>query len=400
MNLLSKIFILAIFPSSVFIASIATTSVLFPALVIRISGGLDDYSDTNPFETGIWTYPWIATNIVIVVIAILYRKNKFPQFTRLHSFVSNFETSTKITFIVIAILIGAYVLLSFHEMFEEEIYEDYKRGGKEAIESWQPSDVTKGSSYHVRYFLDFISNNLFGNYKAVPFMASISLLILTYYVTKELTKKRFAGIVALVLVLQSGTFLIYDTSITYDNYWIVFYLLSLYLIFKLWPLSHVSFILSLFSKLLSILFVPMTIFLTLNADIGKKTKIFTTSSYIGMIVIGVFVTRGLDIDRILTAFDWHDFWMALSGISYQMRYDGLVLIFLLQIVVWSFYVAKKGIKSAQTTMVLILGSILSQPLLAALTINSSEPYRFISLVVFFAIASGVLFSKPKQDVST
>jgi 4-amino-4-deoxy-L-arabinose transferase-like glycosyltransferase len=242
--------------------------------------------------------------------------------------------------------------------------------------------------------------NLFGNYKVVPFIASISLLILTYYITKELTKKRFAGIVALVLVLQSGTFFIYDTSITYDNYWIMFYLLSLYMIFKAWPFSHISFILSIFSKLLSILFVPMTIFLTLHAEIRKKTKILIISSYIGMITVGFFVTKGLDIDRILTALDWHDFWMALSGISYQMRYDGLILVLLLQVIVWSFYVAKKGIKSAQTAMVLILGSLLSQPLLAALTINSSEPYRFIPLVVFFAIASGVLLSKPKQNVST
>jgi hypothetical protein len=294
------------------------------------------------------------------------------------------------------VLIGTYFSLSFHEIYEEEPYEDYRLGGKHTIESWKPSDVTERFTYHVRLFLDFTSFTIFGNYKVVPFLASISLLILTYYTVKEFTKKRFSGIVALVLVLQSGTFLIYDTSITYDNYWVLFYLLSLYVVSKAWVLSPISFVLSLLSKHLSIVFIPMTIFFTYRSSITRKNKILITITHLGIVIIGFIITRGFTTDSIRTLFDWHDLWMALNSVSYQMRYDWLIMTFLLPVLVALFFAIRKRIKYAQATMVLILGTLLSQPVLAALTVNSSEPYRFMPFVVFFAISCGVLFSKDRD----
>jgi hypothetical protein len=395
----SKVFIAAIFSACIFFASMVTVAVLFPSLLIRIIGGLEDYTGIDAFETGLWTWHWLAANTALGILAVLYKKNRFPQFAAFVRFATNFEVSAKVAFIVIAVILVIYIPLSVHEIFEEEVYADYHRGGKETIESWQPSDATKSFSYHVRLFLDYMSMKIFGNYKVVPFVASIAMLILTYYATKQLASKRFAGLVAFVLVLQSGIFLLYDTSLTYDNYWILFYLLSLYVIHRVWVLSPVSFVLSILSKHISVLFVPMTVFYAWHTDTTKKSKAILSASYVVIMGAGFFVTKGFGTEHLLTPFEWHDFWMAFNAVSYQLRYDGLVLVFLMATIVWSFIAAAKGTKNTQTTMILILGSLLSQPLLAGLTIDSSEPYRHIAFIVFFAIAVGVLFSKPKADGS-
>ena len=110
---------------------------------------------------------------------------------------------------------------------------------------------------HVKYSLLIISEKIFGDFRVIAFFASIALLITTYFITKEITKKRIPGILAMLLVLQSNTFLSYDTSSTYSNFWILFYVLSLYLILKKWQFSHFSFVLSIFSKLLSTAFLPL-----------------------------------------------------------------------------------------------------------------------------------------------
>jgi len=388
-----------IFLVGLFLAIITSITVLFPALVIRTFGGLVDYSSINVFETGFLAPYWLVINATFSIMMVLYIKNKFPHTLRkFFSFITNFEVSAKIALIVIAVIVGIYASLSFHEIFEDEIYVDYRNNAKQTIENWQPSDITKSFTYHVRLFLYYVSASIFGNYKVVPFLSSISLLVLVYYITKELTKKRFAGLVAFCLVLQSGTFLIYDTSITYDSCWVLFYLLSLYMILKSWALSPVSFILSILSKHISVIFIPMSFFVIYAMDLSRKNKILLIITYLCIIIGGFVATNGFATKTIQTSFDWHDFWMAMSGISYQMRYDGLILVLLLPVSLSLLILTKKNRKNAQVAMVLISDALLSQPMLAALTVNSSEPYRFMPLVIFFAISFGILFSKPKVDV--
>ena len=43
-------------------------------------------------------------------------------------------------------------------------------------------------------------------------------------------------------------------------------------------------------------------------------------------------------------------------------------------------------------MILIAGILLTAPLLVSLTDMTNQPYRFVSLIVFFAIGAGILLS--------
>ena len=385
---------------TIFLATFVTTllaliTVLFPAFLIRSLGGIENYSGINSFETGIWTYSILITDSIIFGIIILYFKNKIPQTLRRYiRFILNFEINGKVAFLVMTVLLGVYVVFEVQEIFTKESWPDYYHWVKPILEKWTITDVFKGFSFHVKYFLITTSMNVFGNYKVIPFIASIALLILTYFFTTLISKKRFAGIVSVLIVLQSGTFLTYDTSTTYDNFWILFYLLSLYMICKKWPISPISFILSVFSKSLTIIYLPLTFVFMYNSVISKRKKIFLISTYGAVIIIGIaFVTGGSSLGTSMNAFEYYDFWISFNAFSYQLRYDILVLILLLPLIIGLGIAARRKFLHADSMMILIMGMILSQPITASFTNQASEPYRFIPLIVFCAVGVGVMFSK-------
>jgi len=250
-----------------------------------------------------------------------------------------------------------------------------------------------------------MSMEIFGSYRVTPFIASVVCLFLTYLITVQITKKRFAGIIALAVVLQSGNFLIYDTTITYPIFWIMFFLLSIYFIFKSWPISSISFIPAVFSHSLSLGFLPITIPFIALLDLPKRKKILLLSSYFALIVIGFVVfstqiilvpidfipdstssdsTTSLDVSRIIRA---------SASILSQFRYDGLMVIFLLPVVVCLFLASKKGISNANASLVLIGGIILLISFVPVITGMGNTPYRILFLVFFFAIGVGTLLSK-------
>jgi len=71
----------------------------------------------------------------------------------------------------------------------------------------------------------------------------------------------------------------------------------------------------------------------------------------------------------------------------------LVLLFIFPLIVGLFIAARNGIRHADSIMVLIGGILFSVPLLTGFTELTNQPYRFVPLVVFFAIGVGILLTK-------
>ena len=232
----------------------------------------------------------------------------------------------------------------------------------------------------------------------IPFLASIAMLLLTYFVTSKISNSRFAGIVAFIILLQSNLFLSYDTSATYENFWILFYLLSLYLMYRFWSLSSIAYILSTLAKPLTLIFLPMSIVFILRAEIETKKKLMILLSYgiVVLISIVLVVSLGINVSGREEAFSYQEFLMGFTSFAYQLRFDGLVLLFLIPLIFGLFIASIKKIKNAESVMVLILGTLLITPALAGFTVDTNQPYRFISLIVFFAMGVGVLLSSKKQ----
>ncbi|HUU48488.1 MAG TPA: hypothetical protein VMW55_06875, partial [Nitrosopumilaceae archaeon] len=386
-----------VFLCSISIVLISFVSVMFPALIlvsdtVKIPG--IDPVTPDPFEIGVWSIGVIISSLITFGLAFLYFKNKLPKF--LSSFFEKlftFEISKKVSFVIFIVLLIIYISASSTELSSQEYYEDYT-GVKNRLESWSPDQINSFEP-HLRYFFLKASTVLFGNDRVIPFLASVALLVVTYFLTTTITQKRFAGIVSVVILMQSNVFLAFDTTVSYTNFWILFYLLSLYLVYRFWFLSPVSYVLSIASKALTAVFLPMSIYFILRSDIPRRQKLITAGITAGIILVGgiatlggVSATQGTEEE-----FNAKEFWMGFTSFSYQLRFDGLVMLFMIPLMVGLFFVSKRGVKHGESIMVLISGILLIAPILTGFTNQTNQPYRFVPLVVFFAIGVGVLLSK-------
>jgi len=395
---------LAVFLFSISIVIISLVSVVFPTLIASNNSVvklLEDFGielvDVEPFVLGVWATSLFIINVVVFTIAILFFKKKLPDFFLSSiKFIFSFEVSKKITFIVIVILLVIYVGFSVGELTTIEKWEDYP-GIKKRIDNWSPEQITSTFEPHVKYFLHWSSMILFGYYTVIPFIASISLLLLIYFITVEISKKRFAGIVAMIILLQSNVFLTYDSTVSYSNFWILFFLFSLFVIYKFWPLSPLFYLLSILSKPITIFFLPMLLFFIFRSSISKKQKILTAIASTGIILLGmiVFFSYGIEGTQNLSPgdFDLDRFWLGFTSFSYQLRFDGLTLLFILPLIVGLFIASRNGFKQADSVMFLIGWMLLTAPILTGFTELTNQPYRFVPLIVFFAMGMGILLSK-------
>lgn len=169
---------------------------IFPALLLRSFAGFEDYMGVNSFETGIWAWPFLITNLIIFSTAILYHKKKLPKIiTKLINFIFNFEVSKNVAFYVLLIVIGLYITFSVDELLNGEFLSDYYHRAKDDLENFNITEVAPNEGLGKQFLLFFLnlSFQLFGNYKVLPFLSSISLLVLTYFFTVELSKKKICG---------------------------------------------------------------------------------------------------------------------------------------------------------------------------------------------------------------
>ena len=393
MNKFSPILSYAVFAFSVSIILLCSVSVIFPALIQSVTSEFSDfpfYTPTvDPFELGVLAVPFVVLNGMILLIGIVYYKKHY-SLSRLF----DFDVSNRIAIIVIAIILSVYIAATVGEFAVEESWNDFSRIQSVVID--RGIENLQGFDLYVKYTLLTVSLNFFGDMRVVPFLASIALLVTTFFIAKEITKKRVPGIIAMLLVLQSNIFLSYDTSATYSNFWILFYVLSLYLILRKWQMSHVSFVLSIFSKSLSAIFLPMTMFFVLNNTKGRR-RIYLTVSYGALMIAGVFAASNSNIMFGDATYLPENFAKGIESFSYQLRFDPIILIFLLPLSVMLFLKSLRGFSQANSIQVLISGFMLIPPLLITFTEQTNEPYRLIPLVVFFAVGVSTLLGKIKQD---
>jgi len=387
------------------IVSTSLVSVVFPALISSSVGyseklqGLGLSQKIDPFELGVSAIPLFISSVVVLGIAFLYFKNKIPKpINEIFVKLFRFEISKRITTISMIIIFGIYIAMTAGELENEEIWLDYENL-KTRISWWDISQVIDLSEPHVKYFLVTTSMELFGNYAVIPFIASIALLVTVYYITKEIAKKRFAGIIAVIIVMQSNTFLTYDTSVTYDNFWMLFYLLSLYSVIKIWPVSPIIYLISIPSKALTTVFLPMSLFFVYRANIQRKRKLILLGTYAAIGIIGIIAITSFNTS--LSGIEQTEsnlgFWQGFSAMAFQTRFDILITLFLMPLIVGLFVASRHGYEHADSILVLIGMFLLTAPLLTGFTYITNQPYRFVPLVVFFAMGIGVLLSRTTQD---
>jgi len=142
----------------------------------------------------------------------------------------------------------------------------------------------------------------------------------------------------------------------------------------------------------------MTLFFIYRASIVKRKKILLFISYgiVFLLVVGILMLLGQSAglaDPSSFEFKSHDFWGGFSTLSSTFRIDSHVLLFLLPLTVGLFIASRKGVLHADSIMFFISTMLLYSPFLGALTLAQNAPYRYVPMIVFFAIGVGLLLSK-------
>ena len=393
-----------VFLSTISIVIISLFAIIFPGFFISI------YFPYNveivPFEPSIWLIPVSSFSFVFLVLGFVYYKRKLPvQVYKCIQFILNFEISKRITVILGIIIFVFYIGFSVNELSinEEGQFPDYDIL-KRALQIWPSTEsddiyVQEQNSRYVRMLLLGSSLEIFQNIKILPFVASISLLIVTFFLTYQISHKRFSGIVALLIILQSHTFLFFDTVAVFENFWILFFLISLYLINRKWQLSSILYLLALFSKAFIFVFFLSTIFYIYRARISSRKKIWAMCSYGGviLIILAVFSFGDSVYGDIINISD-SEFFLALNTLGYTLRYDVFIILSLLPVTIGLFFTSRRGFLQADSILILILASLLAGPFISMLTGFYLQqvlilPYRLLPLIVFVAIGIGVFLSK-------
>ena len=396
----SKVVSYVVFFCTLLVVLLTIISLIFPALFSSYFGKFGENLD--PFESNNQSISFIVSNVVIFGFGIAYYKKKIPS--SVHDLVEKirtFEISKRVAIISLAIILVVYVGLSTPELFIDESTQwgDYSIL-EEGLEIWpfgQSDDVIiqEQNDRYVRMFLLDASLDVFQNIKLLPFIASILVVVFTYLITVQFCQKRFAGIIAIIVLLQSYTFLKFDTIAVYENFWVLFFLISLYVIQKKWFLSPVAYILAFFTKAYVAPFFLMTLFTTYRSQVSRRTKIAILISYVVIVSVAIaIVFLGDTVYPDIININYSKFILGFQTISAQLRFDLFFIMTLLPVTVGLMFLSKNKLKHADSILILIFGTIIASPILVTFTYHYEIlPYRFIPLLVFFSIGVGMFFSK-------
>jgi hypothetical protein len=216
---------------------------------------------------------------------------------------------------------------------------------------------------------------------------------MTYLFTREVAKKRLAGIVAAAVLLSSTTFLQNDTLASYDNSWILFYLVSLYLMIKKWYFSVSSFAASMLSKPLTIAYLPLSIVLAFFSELPKKQKFLTIAAYSAIMAMVVLLREDIAFLRV----DLEALAGSLWLLPNQLEGETLFKLLTLPALVGLYLADRRGAAYAKPVAVILAGTILSFFFLEGFTGITAQSYRVISIMVFFAVAVGAALARGSSN---
>ena len=390
-----------VFFCTLVVVLLTLTPIIFPALFSSFFGMFTE--NLNPFELGYQSVFFIVSNILILGFGAAYYKKKIP--TSLHDIVEKirtFEISKRVSIISLAVILVVYVGLSTPELFLDEStqWSDYNAVLIPALEIWPFGEaddvyVQEQNDRYVRMFLLDMSLDIFQNIKLLPFIASILIVVFTYLITVQFCQKRFAGIISVVVLLQSYTFLKFDTTAVYENFWVLFFLISLYVIEKKWFLSPVFYILAFYTKAYVAPFFLLTLFTTYRSQVSRRTKIAILISYIIIVLAAItIIFLGDTVYPDVIEVNSSKFILGFQVIIAQLRFDLFFIMALLPVTVGLIFLSKNKLKHADSILILIFGTIIASPILVTFTYHYEIlPYRFIPLLVFFSIGVGMFFSK-------
>lgn len=226
------------------------------------------------------------------------------------------------------------------------------------------------------------SHALTGNYHTFSIISSASLLIITYLFSYKITGNRLAGVVAVMVLDLSRTFLWFSDSVPYPGFWCVLFFLSIYP-FQRKLIKPIAYLASFVMKAQALAFLPITIM----REKDKRIKIFygvigglatTLAVLLKWTRIDGFNPGNLAPPYVVFEIILQDFWV-------------IILFFPVSILLFQLH--KKKVDWAGTLLVGMLWSLFFQYILALFTTYGAFSERMLPFIVFFALSCSLIISK-------
>lgn len=227
------------------------------------------------------------------------------------------------------------------------------------------------------------SKTLTGNYHTFSIASSIALLIVTYMFTIKITSSRISGIIAVLVLEFSKTFMWYSDDIAYPNFFLVFFMLALYPIQRK-MLKPLAFIISFIMKAEALAFVP----LLLIKEKDKKIKIM----YLAIIVLVGVVAISLNWIRFDGTINTTNMTYPFIGL-FLLDQDMWLLSGFFPVVALLFVLKKFKVEWSGFLLVAMGYCLLFQYVLPIISSYNAYGYRMLPFVEFFAISVGLILSK-------
>lgn len=226
------------------------------------------------------------------------------------------------------------------------------------------------------------SKILTGNYHTLSILSSISLLLVTWFLSYKISGNRLASIISVIVLDLSRTFLWYSDSIPYPGFWSVLFFMSLYP-FKNKFIKPISYLASFVMKAQALAFLPITIF----REKDKRIRVFyivvgiaaaTLASLLKWTRIDGFNPHNLVPPYVVFEIILQDFWV-------------IILFFPVSAIL--FYLYRQKVDWAGTILGGMLWSLFFQYVLALFTTYGAFSERMLPFIVFFALGVGLIISK-------
>lgn len=315
--------------------------------------------------------------------------------------ISRTDLEYKPTLIILVIIIGVYAGISSLEFLQE--HEDCESFGYDFLPigycgdygirlqllneyEFSVNQVLDSPRYVLALAIEKTSFILFDDYRVFSYASSIALLFLTFFITRNVTKTNFTGLISVSFVILSPLFFKYDIVLTYPNFWVTFLLASVYLSMKNQVFSGVFAGVAILTKAISFLYLPALMLFTNYSDIPKDKKINALVFYAGLIGIVLFLLFYIDglIGSIQFKFQPTEFLWWLGMWTTELQNDRATLIgFMFSIIGLTML---KKLPYAKPLLFFLLFVMIHPAIISGFTTFTNEEYRMLPMVVFVGIS--------------
>lgn len=318
---------------------------------------------------------------------------------------SNFEISKKLFYSLVLATVAAYFLIFSHELWLPDCIGylhcfDVDRRERQLYGwSFQENFI---DDFSIRYSISMLllaaSRDLLGSPRVATMLSSALFLVLVALVGRDITKSRFYGLVAMLLVGIDPIFLKYDNSITYPYFWVTAFMFAVYLSMRKSLLSLVPYFISIPLKMLNVLYFPV---LVLIGDYTKRQRIACLGIVAGVIGSG-FVLLYLVDDPIFTStkgFVPYWFVYGLGMWAFDVKDDPVFLGSLFVSIFGLIILKKYNVPFSKNMVWCLLYFLVNPAIYSGFSTFTIEPYRFLAMISFVYISVGMFLKNLPVIVS-